>query len=367
MEVRPGYKLTEAGLVPVAWEVKPVGSVLSIRHGKTQHAVETVDGPYPILATGGQIGTASKPLWDKPSVLIGRKGTINKPQYMDTPFWTVDTLFYSELKGRNSARFFFYLFCTIDWMKFNEASGVPSLNARTIESIKIGVPEPIEQLLIADALNDVDALLDSLDRLIAKKHDLKQAAMQQLLTGQTRLPGFSGEWEVKRLGDLLTYEQPTKYLVTSTEYSDSYEIPVLTAGKTFLLGFTNEEFGVFRNLPAIIFDDFTTASKYVDFEFKAKSSAMKILKAKVPNANLNLIFQFMQALDFEVGEHKRHWISEYQKIEIKFPKESEQSAIVLALADMENEIRALKERRNKTAVFKQGMMQELLSGRTRLA
>ena len=86
------------------WEVQRLGDVLSICHGKSQRDVEVTNGPYPILATGGQIGTAERPLYSRPSVLIGRKGTINKPQYMDTPFWTVDTLFYSEMKEGNSAR-----------------------------------------------------------------------------------------------------------------------------------------------------------------------------------------------------------------------------------------------------------------------
>ena len=110
--------------------------------------------------------------------------------------------------------------------------------------------------------------------------------MQQLLTGKKRLLDdngvrFSGEWKRVELGDLLDYQQPTPYLVESTEYSDDFSTPVLTAGKTFILGYTDEESGIFsEQLPAIIFDDFTTDSKFVDFPFKAKSSAMKILTAK---------------------------------------------------------------------------------------
>ena len=169
------------------WAVKRLGEALSIRHGKNQHGVEALDGMYPILATGGQIGRASKPIYDKPSVLIGRKGTINRPQYMDTPFWTVDTLFYSEMVGTNNARFFFYLFCTIDWMQFNEASGVPSLNARTIENVERRYPGPGEQTAIAAALADMDAEIAAFEARLNKTHSLKQAMMQELLTGRTRL------------------------------------------------------------------------------------------------------------------------------------------------------------------------------------
>lgn len=169
------------------WEVKRLGEVLTICHGKSQHEVAATDGLYPILATGGQIGTASRPLYDKPSVLIGRKGTINQPQYMETPFWTVDTLFYSTMKNGNCAKFFYYRFCLIDWMQFNEASGVPSLNARTIEQIEIEIPEPTEQTAIAAVLSDMDAELAALEARRDKTHALKQAMMQELLTGKTRL------------------------------------------------------------------------------------------------------------------------------------------------------------------------------------
>jgi type I restriction enzyme, S subunit len=164
-----------------------LADVLTICHGKSQREVEVINGPYPILATGGLIGTASRPLYDRPSVLIGRKGTINKPQYMDTPFWTVDTLFYSTMKGGNNARFFYYRFGLIDWMQFNEASGVPSLNARTIEQIEIASPEPEEQSAIAAVLSDMDAELVALEARRDKTRDLKQAMMQELLTGKTRL------------------------------------------------------------------------------------------------------------------------------------------------------------------------------------
>lgn len=169
------------------WDEKRLGQLLTICHGKSQRDVVVIDGAYPILATGGQIGTALRPLYDKPSVLIGRKGTINQPQYMDEPFWTVDTLFYSVIKDENSAKFLYYRFCLIDWMQYNEASGVPSLNARTIESIEIACPEPAEQAAIADVLSDMDAELIALEARRDKTRNLKQAMMQELLTGKTRL------------------------------------------------------------------------------------------------------------------------------------------------------------------------------------
>ena len=188
----------------------------------------------------------------------------------------------------------------------------------------------------------------------------------KLLTGQTRLPGFHGEWKVKRLGELLTYEQPTKYLVSSGEYSDTNDVPVLTAGKTFILGYTNEDERIFSDLPVIIFDDFTTASHYVTFPFKVKSSAIKLLKPRDQSINVRFVYEAMQLIVSKVSEHKRHWISEYQKLELRVPDEEEQAAIIAVLSDMDAELSALVARRNKTRDVKQAMMQELLTGKTRL-
>lgn len=170
-----------------AWKTKLLGDVLKVRHGKGQRGIVVPDGKYPILATGGEIGRTDQFLYDKPSVLIGRKGTIDAPQYVDTPFWTIDTLFYTEISTEADARFIFYKFNTIPWRSYNEASGVPSLNASTIEGIKFTCPHPKEQAAIAEVISDMDAEIATLERRIAKTRDLKQGMMQELLTGRTRL------------------------------------------------------------------------------------------------------------------------------------------------------------------------------------
>lgn len=137
---------------------------------------------------------------------------------------------------------------------------------------------------------------------------------------------------VKKLGEVLEYEQPTKYIVYSSNYSGRHPIPVLTAGKSFILGYTNEESGVFpqEKLPVIIFDDFTTAIKFVDFPFKVKSSAMKILHAR-GSVDIKFLFYKMQTIKFNAVQHKRYWISEYSKIEIPVPGIEEQRRIVKKL------------------------------------
>ncbi len=169
------------------WHKKRLGELLSIRHGRSQAMVECDGGDYPILATGGQIGWASAYLHDRPSVLIGRKGTIDQPRYMDTPFWSVDTLFYSEVLSPNVAKFLYYRFCLIDWMRHNEASGVPSLGAKVIESIEIHCPDSDEQQVIADTLSDIDTEVSALEARLTKARALKQAMAQALLTGRIRL------------------------------------------------------------------------------------------------------------------------------------------------------------------------------------
>jgi len=169
------------------------------------------------------------------------------------------------------------------------------------------------------------------------------------------------EWEIVSLGDVLEYEQPTKYLVETTDYDNSYSIPVLTAGKSFILGYTNETSGIYENLPAIIFDDFTTASKYVDFPFKAKSSAMKILKVRNKEYPTNLFYEYLNSVEFEAGTHKRYWISEYQNLKIPLPPLKEQEKIADILSTADDKIEAIATQIKKTEILKKGLLQKLLS------
>ncbi len=145
-----------------------------------------------------------------------------------------------------------------------------NINLQVLKPLKILTPPLPEQRKIAKILSTWDKAISTTERLIDNSKQQKKALMQQLLTGKKRLldesgKPFEGEWEKAELGNLLDYKQPTPYLVKSTDYSNKYQIPVLTAGKTFVLGYSNEEFGIFsENLPVIIFDDFTTATKFVD-------------------------------------------------------------------------------------------------------
>ena len=151
------------------------------------------------------------------------------------------------------------------------------------------------------------------------------------------------EW--KKLGEVIDYKQPTKYIVTNTNYNDDYDIPVLTAGQTFILGYTNEKEGIYKatiNEPVIIFDDFTTSNHWVDFSFKIKSSAMKILKPKQGIITFRYCYHYMKTISIDITEHKRMWISKFSNIEIPIPSLEIQEKIVEILDKFTNYVMELQ-------------------------
>jgi len=184
---------------------------------------------------------------------------------------------------------------------------------------------------------------------------------KRLLVPRLRFPEFrdAGKWKVTTLGECLDYRQPTDYLVSNTNYSDTYDTPVLTAGKTFVLGYTNEEHGIFsEELPVIIFDDFTTATQFVDFPFKAKSSAMKILLAQ-NEVNIRFIYELMQMISYEVGVHERHWISKFSSMQVLVPRLEEQQKIADCLSSLDELIAAETQKLDTLKTHKKGLMQQL--------
>ncbi|MEQ5565312.1 restriction endonuclease subunit S [Providencia hangzhouensis] len=241
-----------------------------------------------------------------------------------------------------------------------------NLSGTNLKKLKFILPPLLEQKKIAQIFSNWDMAIATTERLLANSQQQKKALRQQLLTGKKRFPEFNGKWERKELGELLEYKQPTPYLVNSTDYNDDYDIPVLTAGKTFILGYTNELEGIYRGkLPVIIFDDFTTDSKFVDFPFKAKSSAMKILTAR-DGVSIKYVFEAMQMLDFKIGGHQRHWISIFSNQVIAIPEIAEQRKIASALSCADGEIETLKQKLNHLKQEKKALMQQLLTGKRRV-
>ena len=169
------------------WQEGKIGDILKILHGKNQREVESYSGKYPILGTGGIIGKATEFLCDWECVLIGRKGTIDNPMYMNTPFWTIDTLYYSKPTDNQCVKFQYYLFCTINWYDYTESSGRPSLAKKVIEAIPIRIPRYEEQVKIAKVLTAMDKEIADLETEREKIIQIREGAMDDLLTGRVRL------------------------------------------------------------------------------------------------------------------------------------------------------------------------------------
>lgn len=167
-------------------------------------------------------------------------------------------------------------------------------------------------------------------------------------------------WMFAKFEDLLDYIQPTNYIVKSTEYKDNYPTPVLTAGKSFIKGYTNETDGIFTKLPTIIFDDFTTATQFVNFPFKVKSSAMKILQPTCDLVNIKLAYYYMQTIHLKGETHKRFWISEYSQIPVPLAPLNEQKRILAKLeqllTDLDKGIEYLETTRQQLKVYRQAVL-----------
>mgnify|MGYP000972414832 CR=1 FL=1 len=245
-------------------------------------------------------------------------------------------------------------------------TALPYLNKDNCNSIPLFLCSFKEQTKIASFLSAVDEKITQL----TQKHQLlsqyKQGMMQKLFSQQIRFKADDGseygEWDFIELGEALSYEQPTKYIVSSTEYLDTYPTPVLTAGKSFILGYTNEQTGIFdaSNNNVIIFDDFTTAYKFVNFRFKVKSSAMKILKTNPAQNNIYYLYSTFSTLNFPIGEeHKRRWISEYSKQEIPLPCLAEQTKIANFLSAIDQKIEVTSQQIEQAKQWKKGLLQQM--------
>ena len=252
---------------------------------------------------------------------------------------------------------------------FNPYSGVKTsilildkkLNKKTDDILFINVKNdgfelndqrnPIELNDLPDTLSSLNNYKDCLlkgnrfniesqavECLVVEKKSILENREVSLSTNRYRKRGnVNTDYELVKLVDLLDYEQPTKYIVKSVNYDDSYKTPVLTAGKSFIKGYTNEKEGIFDSLPVIIFDDFTTATQFVDFPFKVKSSAMKMLKLKNNEiANIQFLFRAIQNVKIDSSEHRRYWIALYSQLQIPLPPLEIQEQIVAEIEGYQN-------------------------------
>ena len=220
------------------------------------------------------------------------------------------------------------------------AKGVkmPRGDKEQMKTYEIGLPSIEEQKKIAKLLSLLDERITTQNKIIEDLKKLKSAIRKRVFTSLKNEHTESCE-----INQLLAYEQPTAYIVANNEYStDTTLTPVLTANKGFVLGYTDEDSGIYQKGECIIFDDFTMDAKYVSFPFKVKSSAIKILTAK-PNVNLRFMFEYLSFLGLKSEEHKRHYISEIASLVIELPSKEKQNIIANLMTSLDNKL-ALKEK-----------------------
>lgn len=223
--------------------------------------------------------------------------------------------------------YIYYTFQRLQLSKHVQVGTLPSLNASELENITIFIPSLAEQKVVADFGATIDHAITLHEKKKRQLERLKSALLQKMLADKSGYPdvrfkGFNEAWTNRKLGNYFDYEQPTPYIVTNTNYSDEYNTPVLTAGQSFILGYTDEDTGVkcaTYKEPVIIFDDFTTSTHLVTFPFKVKSSAMKILTLTQKNDSMYFGYTSLQNIKYKPLNHERQWISIFSKIKIGIP------------------------------------------------
>lgn len=259
---------------------------------------------------------------------------------------------------------YYYINKIIYWMKQNaSATTVTILNKSKFEQAPFLLPPLNEQKRIVKTIEEKFAKIDN------GIEKLKIAQEQIVQYKQTVLNFYykkDSSGYLCKLNDILKYKQPTKHIVKSTKYDNLYKTPVLTAGKSFIIGYTNETTGICNELPVIIFDDFTTSSQFVDFPFKVKSSAMKILYS-TKEANIKYLYYYMQTIQHKAHTHKRYWISEYSQRKIFLPSFDEQAQVVkeiekrFEVADKAEKV--IINNLDKAQLLKQSILKKAFEGR----
>ena len=409
MEVKPGYKQTEVGVIPEQWECARMASVARLESGHTPskrepsywdgripwvslHDTDGLDGRE-ILTTAQMIteeglNHSSARMLPKGTVVFSRTATVGKSTVLGRAMATSQDFANYICGPRLHNHFLVYLFRSMGrtWQSLMAGSIHNTIYMPVFEALQIALPPLAEQRAIARALGDVDALLGALDRLIAKKRDLKQAAMQQLLTGQTRLPGFLGEWEVKRIGEFTDCTAGgTPSTLVSSYWGGS--IPWMSSGELNLKivaevegritedGLNNSSTHMIPRKCVLIGlagqgkTRGTVAMNMIELCTNQSIAAILPSRAFVPEYlyyNLDTRYDELRGLSTGDGGRGGLNLTIIKSIAVPLPSVAEQTAIAEVLSDLDAELAALEQRRAKTRALKQGMMQELLTGRTRL-
>ncbi len=391
--ISPGYKQTEVGVIPEEWNVFQLSDHFRIYAGGDvpKHSVSNSRSethPYPIFSNAlqdcGLYGFTGERRSRADSLTITARGYLGHAVYRDEAFFPIVRLLVLEPGGALDARF--TTFAVNERVKFAfESTGVPQLTAPQVGKYSVAAPPIPEQRAIAEALSDVDGLLGALDRLIAKKRDLKQAAMQQLLTGQTRLPGFHGEWEEKRLGDVADTDPENLGSETRPDFLFNY-IALEDVDRGFLRSHSEQLFvgapsrarRKLRPNDVLVSTVRPNLQSHLLFKGEAGhwvcSTGFCVVRCREGVTHPGYVFFHLFAdsvnrqLDALLTGSNYPAINsgDVRALQIPIPEYAEQTAIAEVLTDMDMELAALEQRREKTRALKQAMMQELLTGRTRL-
>lgn len=383
--VPEGYKKGKIGIVPVEWDEVPFSTLFASTSEYTDDLEQ-----YPLYSLTIEDGITAKTERYERSHLVKKENSYKVVRPNDYAYNPMNIRFGAVARHKGdipvavsgyydifttiheSDRAFMDSFLTCGPMitYYNKVSTGSLIEKQRVHfsdfmEFSLALPSIEERKKIAEILTAQDRIIELKEKLLAEKQRQKKHLMQQLLTGKKRLRNYTEPWSTVELEEVFDYIQPTPYLVASTNYSDDYSTPVLTAGKTFVLGYTNEINGIYSNLPVVIFDDFTTDSKFVDFPFKAKSSAMKILQIK-DGYNILFAYEAMQLIHFVVGGHERHWISKYSKLTIDVPCPEEQNAISNVISAMDKELSLIEQDIEQEKQKKKALMQLLLTGIVRV-
>lgn len=337
-----------------------LGKILKIKHGKSQKEVLSSSGPFPIIGSGGEFGRSLEYLHNKPSVLIGRKGTIDRPLYMDSPFWVVDTMFYTEIFDGYDPKYIYYLFQAIDWRSKNEASGVPSLSTKIIEEIEVSVPNFETQKLIAKALSDIDELIAVTAQLLNKKERIFEGALQTEFTESSgaTLTMVSDICEVTK-GSAVKYDKDFVqgsfgFLNGGINFSGSTEF-ANDSGDTVVISEGGNSCGFVNYIPEAFWCG-GHAYRLIGFEGKQKYLyyALKKSEKEIMNLRVGSGLPNVQKKNLSDFKTPMHQTSKKQEEVVKF------------LDSLTCEIDNLKIELAKYEYIKQGMAHDLLTGKVRL-
>lgn len=219
-----------------AWETDQLSKIVDVHSGRDYKSLKS--GSIPVYGTGGYMLSVDDSLSDVDAIGIGRKGTIDNPQFLIAPFWTVDTLFFLTAKKDNNLRFIFYLSQNIKWKRYDESTGVPSLSKTSILKIPVNFPSPNEQAAIANVLNKADCLVDESKKKIMELRQLKRLLLGKAFSLEWRFRGFNDPWEQRKLKDLSTDIGTGKSIFSKLSKSNINDYKVL--GSTSIIGYSDD-------------------------------------------------------------------------------------------------------------------------------